>query len=173
VNQLVLLTLQLMLVLVVFLILIELLRLQRAVRSAQLLLPDLDEVQRMNETIRGSSADAERASRTLTESLERLRAESKREEPIPETRPEPQPEFQPEPEPEPEPETKPAPVWREPEKAQIEGSTRRGPRVLSEAGRAKFDRVLHLAARGLDIDSIASEVDLTRAEIELMLGSAG
>jgi len=46
------------------------------------------------------------------------------------------------------------------------------PRVLSEAGRATYDRALHLAAGGLDVESIAREVDLTIAEVEVMLGSA-
>jgi hypothetical protein len=151
------LALQAALVLVILFVLWELLRLWRAVRFAQASLPDLDTIRQVEKSLRAATSQAQSETATLSRKIEALRSEAERLTPVadkPEATSVDTP-VEPEAKPEPEPPS---------------SSSRPGPRILSEAGRAKYDRVLHLAARGLDADSIAREVDLTRAEVELMLG---
>jgi hypothetical protein len=139
--------------LIMLYVLLELVRLRRAVESARGALPDIKEAKQAEEAIRLSTGRAQALSDELSLKAERLEAQPER------AAPEPAADIEPEAQ----------------DSAQFipSVSTRRGPRVLSEAGREKYDRVLHLAAQGLDAGSIASEVDLTRAEVELMLGVAG
>lgn len=139
--------------LVMLYVLLQLVRLRRAVESSRNALPDLDEARQTEEAIRLSANRAQALSDELSLKAERLEAQSERAELEPAA-------------------AESAPPARESAPFVSSVSTRRGPRVLSEAGREKYDKVLHLAAQGLDADSIASEVDLTRAEVELMLGVA-
>ena len=151
------LALQAALVLVIVITIRELLGLRRAVRLAQLALPDIDEVRRLEKSVRVAAAEVQGAADASMTKLEKLCVEAERRVSSAERNlKEPGPPDQP----------------VEPELAPSEDLPKPGPRILSEAGRAKYDRVLHLAAQGLDVDSIAVEVDLTRAEVELMLGSA-
>jgi hypothetical protein len=156
--------LEVTLVLVMAVVLWELLRLRRDVYLSQISLPRIDEVRRAENSLHEAAAQAQAKVEALTEKLERLCAEAERltsgdsrpmvsgmADETAATRPS---------------------AAREPEMPASDIPTRRGPRVLSEAGRAMYDKVLHLATRGLDADSIAREVDLTRAEVELMLGTA-
>ncbi|MDO8681989.1 MAG: hypothetical protein Q7N50_00710 [Armatimonadota bacterium] len=158
-NQLVL-ALQAALAIVILLVLWELLRLRRAVQSAQVSLPDLDKIRRMDKSIKESAERSQSKATALAERLEQLCLEA---------------EYLSTSDGHAEPEADlvvDEPVAMEPSPAPEDDAPKRGPRVLSEAGRAKYDRVLHLAAQGLDAGSIAREVDLTRAEVELMLDAA-
>jgi len=151
------LALQAALVLVIALTILELLRLRRAVRLAQLALPDIEEIRGLERSIRIAAGQAQSLAEASIAKLEKLSAEAERRAPSAGRDVE-----------EPGPADQPV----ETDTAEEEGSPKPGPRILSEAGRAKYDKALRLAAQGLDIDSIAREVDLTRAEVELMLGSA-
>lgn len=155
--------LEVTLFLVMAVVLWELLRLRRDVYLSQISMPRIDEIRHAENSLRETSAEALAKAQSLSEKLERLCAEAERlmSEAVQPTPPEPMSEA---------PTNTPAP--REPELRPSSIPARRGPRVLSEAGRAMYDKVLHLATRGLDADSIAREVDLTRAEVELMLGTA-
>jgi hypothetical protein len=160
--------LEVTLVLVMAVVLWELLRLRRDVYLSQISLPRIDDIRRAENSLHEASAAAQAKVQTLTEKLERLCAEAERltsdagiakvletTEVVAASRPPHIREYE-----------AGEPPTDSPARA------RRGPRVLSEAGRAVYDKVLHLATRGLDADSIAREVDLTRAEVELMLGTA-
>jgi len=150
------LALQAALVVVIALTIRELLRLRRAIRLAQLALPDIEEIRGLERSIRVAAGQAQSLAEASIAKLEKLSAVAERRTPSAERDlEEPGPPDQPV-------ETDTA----------AEESPKPGPRILSEAGRAKYDKALRLAAQGLDIDSIAREVDLTRAEVELMLGSA-
>jgi lambda repressor-like predicted transcriptional regulator len=154
--------LEVTLFLVMAAVLWELLRLRRDVYLSQISLPRMDEIRRAENSLRETSAEALAKAQSLSEKLERLCAEAERliseaAQPTPSEVMSEAPAEMPPPH---ETELQPSPP-----------PARRGPRVLSEAGRAMYDKVLHLATRGLDADSIAREVDLTRAEVELMLGT--
>ena len=161
--DLLLLALEVALVLVISFILRELLRLRREVRLSQMALPSLEEARRVEEALREAGGRALQESQDLAGRLESVRAEVERLAAVMESEPEAQAEEAVE---------ASKPVRQEPATAPSDGQARPGPRVLSEAGRAKYDKVLQLATRGLDAESIAREVDLTRAEVELMLGAA-
>jgi len=145
------------LVVVILLVLIELLRLQRALRAAQLALPDTEEARRMEQSLRAAVDEAQTAVAALMSDMERLRgrADTSGDEGVLPAQP-----------------TDSQRATEGPHRS-TEREPKRSPRVFSEAGRAKYDKVLHLASQGLDVDSIAGEVDLTKAEVELMLGSVG
>jgi len=158
--------LEVTLVLVMAVVLWELLRLRRDVYLSQISLPRIDEVRRVERSLREAAAQAQAKVEALTDKLERLCNEAERLT-SGDNRPVASDTMD---------ETtasgRHAGRETEPEMPASDFPTRRGPRVLSEAGRAMYDKVLHLATRGLDAESIAREVDLTRAEVELMLGTA-
>jgi hypothetical protein len=151
--------LEVTLILVMAVVLWELLRLRRDVYLSQISLPRLDEVRRLENSLNETAAQAQEKVQSLAEKLERLCVEAER---LTSSAPAVQ-------------EAAAEPVVAKPHRSAepiSEPPIRRGPRVLSEAGRAMYDRVLDLATGGLDAESIAREVALTRAEVELMLGTA-
>ncbi|MDO8587598.1 MAG: hypothetical protein Q7T82_11220 [Armatimonadota bacterium] len=154
--------LEVALVLVILFTLRELLRLRREVRLSQLSLPKPDEVRKLEKSLRDAGAQALKEARELAGKLDSIRAEVDRLAAATEREPSVEAEEI----------VSEVPVEEERAAVPPDGQPKPGPRVLSEAGRAKYDRVLYLATRGLDAESIAGEVDLTRAEVELMLGAA-
>lgn len=148
------------LVLVILLIAREVIRLRREIGHSRMALPRIDEIQGAQVTPAAvrQSIQADNVE-MLADRLDKLRDEVEKftgadgpEAPIESESVEP--------------ETEPAPVEEEPVVF-----SRPAPRVLSEAGRATYEKVLHLAASGLSAESIAGEVDLTIAEVEVMLGT--